>query len=121
MKYCTKCGKELMDEAVICPSCGCAVESIENIPFMKTSKQTNQKLFSMIGFITSILAIIFYFAPFVTIGLGDISRSISGVKFLSQWNNNIGDKKALDTRVAFIVISVTVIAIPVTIFVGKGA
>ncbi len=23
MKYCTKCGNELMDEAVICPKCGC--------------------------------------------------------------------------------------------------
>ena len=23
MKYCTKCGKELFDEAVICPNCGC--------------------------------------------------------------------------------------------------
>lgn len=25
MKYCSKCGKELMDEAVICVGCGCAV------------------------------------------------------------------------------------------------
>ena len=27
MKYCTKCGKELMDEAVVCPYCGCATEA----------------------------------------------------------------------------------------------
>ena len=26
MKFCSKCGKELMDEAVICPNCGCPVE-----------------------------------------------------------------------------------------------
>lgn len=26
MKYCTHCGKELLDEAVICPSCGCRVD-----------------------------------------------------------------------------------------------
>ena len=26
MKFCEKCGKEIMDEAVICPGCGCAVE-----------------------------------------------------------------------------------------------
>lgn len=26
MKYCSKCGKQLMDEAVICPGCGCTVE-----------------------------------------------------------------------------------------------
>ena len=25
MKYCTKCGKELVDEAVVCVHCGCAV------------------------------------------------------------------------------------------------
>lgn len=27
MKFCQKCGKEIMDEAVICPNCGCAVEN----------------------------------------------------------------------------------------------
>ena len=26
MKFCSKCGKELFDEAVICPHCGCAVD-----------------------------------------------------------------------------------------------
>ena len=26
MKYCTKCGKELVDEAVVCPNCGCLVQ-----------------------------------------------------------------------------------------------
>jgi hypothetical protein len=25
MKFCSKCGKEIMDEAVFCPHCGCAV------------------------------------------------------------------------------------------------
>lgn len=27
MKFCSKCGKEILDETVICPGCGCAVES----------------------------------------------------------------------------------------------
>ncbi len=26
MKFCTHCGAELLDEAVICPKCGCPVE-----------------------------------------------------------------------------------------------
>jgi len=26
MKYCSHCGNELLDEAIICPKCGCAVE-----------------------------------------------------------------------------------------------
>ena len=25
MKFCSKCGKELLDEAVVCTECGCAV------------------------------------------------------------------------------------------------
>ena len=27
MKFCQKCGKEIADEAVICPGCGCAIAS----------------------------------------------------------------------------------------------
>ena len=27
MKFCSKCGNEIAEEAVICPACGCAVES----------------------------------------------------------------------------------------------
>ena len=27
--YCKKCGKEIDDNAVICPSCGCATENFE--------------------------------------------------------------------------------------------
>lgn len=29
MKYCIHCAKELLDESVICPGCGCAVENKE--------------------------------------------------------------------------------------------
>ena len=29
MKYCTYCGKEIMDEAVICPGCGCATSNFK--------------------------------------------------------------------------------------------
>ena len=30
MKYCSQCGKELVDKAVVCPSCGCAVQAPVN-------------------------------------------------------------------------------------------
>ena len=33
MKYCTHCGKELLDEAVICVGCGCAVDGYNNRQF----------------------------------------------------------------------------------------
>ena len=36
MKFCEKCGKELLDEAVICVGCGCA---IENVTIKRTEKK----------------------------------------------------------------------------------
>lgn len=30
MKFCSKCGKELLDEAIICPNCGCQVGVIKS-------------------------------------------------------------------------------------------
>lgn len=31
MKYCSKCGNQLLDEAVICPKCGCMVGQVNTI------------------------------------------------------------------------------------------
>ena len=39
MKYCSKCGKELFDEAVFCPGCGCATEKTP--PLTTTATPTN--------------------------------------------------------------------------------
>ncbi len=54
MKYCVKCGKELMDEAVFCPGCGCAVESPQPVKSKSASTfQTLAKVFMIIGTIIS--------------------------------------------------------------------
>ena len=45
MKYCTHCGKELFDEAVICTGCGCAVEGAAPITDSNALlQQLSQKL-----------------------------------------------------------------------------
>lgn len=42
MKYCTKCGNELFDEAVICTKCGCVVdEDVFNFAVIKQAGKTN--------------------------------------------------------------------------------
>lgn len=53
MKYCSHCGKEIMNEAVICPHCGCSVpaESIND----KSNKGLN-----IISFIVPIVGAILY-------------------------------------------------------------
>lgn len=71
--YCSVCGKEVMDEALVCPSCGCMIvkDSIKTSvdPFV-TDKKTQTSvilgivgivsawLFALVGHIASILGII---------------------------------------------------------------
>ena len=49
MKFCTKCGKELVDDAVICIGCGCAVESNETSAPKTTGLKTAIKVFMVLG------------------------------------------------------------------------
>ena len=37
MKYCEKCGNQLLDEAIMCPKCGCAVAG------KQSTKEQNEK------------------------------------------------------------------------------
>ncbi|MBQ7045910.1 MAG: zinc-ribbon domain-containing protein [Clostridia bacterium] len=43
MKYCQKCGNELLDEAVMCPKCGCTVEGKQPTKEQK-EKSKNQAI-----------------------------------------------------------------------------
>lgn len=58
MKYCSHCGSEIFDEAVICPHCGCSVqETIKATPVNNTSSEKNTirliaKVFMILGCIS---------------------------------------------------------------------
>ena len=53
MKYCQQCGSQLVDQAVVCPSCGCAVQGPVNRQEDKPSAGLNvvALLFALIGLI----------------------------------------------------------------------
>jgi uncharacterized membrane protein YvbJ len=56
MKFCSKCGNELVDEAVVCTKCGCAV--VSSTP--QTSSVVNQDDEVSIGFcVLSVLVPLF--------------------------------------------------------------
>lgn len=42
MKYCVKCGHELLEEAVACPSCGCSATFSGNEPLVQTVIQPDE-------------------------------------------------------------------------------
>lgn len=52
MKFCTKCGNELMDEAVICPKCGCIYN---NQNLVNNSETDTANGVAIVGFIFSFL------------------------------------------------------------------
>ena len=61
MKYCTKCGKELFDEAVACPDCGAKTDgeviTSEKKPHTSNNKKI-PKLLLIIGCIVLVLGIV---------------------------------------------------------------
>lgn len=65
MKYCSKCGNELMDEAVICPKCGCPagpvpVQNNSSDKLLKANKQSKiitANILNIIAFGLSIVAL----------------------------------------------------------------
>ena len=71
MKYCEKCGNELMDEAVICPKCGCVTGELPNSTADTRAPQGNGM--AVAGFVCS------FFIPllgwiFGGIGLGKAAK-----------------------------------------------
>ena len=40
-KFCCHCGKEIMDEAVICPGCGCPVQTVNSTPKEETDQSVS--------------------------------------------------------------------------------
>lgn len=56
MKYCSHCGKELLDEAVVCPGCGCKAPSKEPTIVIDEDDKNVYKLIIKILMIISCIA-----------------------------------------------------------------
>ena len=93
MKYCTHCGKELLDEAVICIGCGCAVgeqnnqtvnnKSVDGATLLNTLSQrlnTNGIIWLVIG-ILQILVGIFINWFFLLVGVLNIISSVQDMQY----------------------------------------
>ena len=62
MKFCTKCGKELVDEAVVCIHCGCAVAGATTAtaatPVVENDAPSTG--FAVLGFFFPMIGLILY-------------------------------------------------------------
>lgn len=57
MKYCTKCGRELMDEAIVCPGCGC---SQDNAAANNQQQSANAFIWGLLGFFVPMAGLVLY-------------------------------------------------------------
>lgn len=57
--YCKKCGKEIDDNAVICPSCGCATDKYEQKNF-KNESDSSSAGWAVLGFLFPLIGLILY-------------------------------------------------------------
>ena len=46
--FCTKCGKEVFDEAVICPGCGCLLQQNKKVKTPKTTDGQERGVFNIL-------------------------------------------------------------------------
>ena len=54
MKYCSHCGKEIIDEAIVCPNCGCSVHP------KKTEADIPSTGLNVLAFLIPIVGLILY-------------------------------------------------------------
>lgn len=104
MAYCSKCGKEVMDEAEICVHCGCRIKSA---PILSTDDGKNAVRFLLtffLGFIGSFIinhtnlkpegwksrTCAYFFLSIITWGIYPLVASICNFSFNPNQDSNIG-------------------------------
>ena len=61
MKFCSHCGKELVDEAIVCPGCGCGVAGgTKSKPVANPADDVPNMGLNIISFLLPIIGVILY-------------------------------------------------------------
>ena len=60
MKFCSHCGKELMDDAVVCTNCGCAVNGANSMTNAAAGEDIPNGGLNILSFFIPIVGLILY-------------------------------------------------------------
>ena len=86
--YCSFCGKEILDEAVICPGCGCMVQNSSVKKVVSTSSDSEKK--TQVSLILGIVSIVFAWL-FALVGhITSIIGIVTGIKEYKETDKMIG-------------------------------
>ena len=112
--YCSTCGNELNEKAVICPRCGCAVKELTPTPEPPTQNvvqneeidERKNKFFPHFNFISFVLCLLPFFTMFATTYLGylESTHNYDGYVFLF-YSNSLNDIFLFAMGCVFITIS----------------
>lgn len=58
--FCSKCGKEIMDEAVVCTNCGCAVNGSKNMSTAAAGEDIPNVGLNILGFLIPLVGLVMY-------------------------------------------------------------
>ena len=58
MKYCSRCGKELVDDAIFCTGCGCAVDP--SIRFVRNEEDKVSVWLCVLAFLIPLFGLIYW-------------------------------------------------------------
>ena len=104
MAYCSKCGKEVHDEAEICVHCGCRIKNAPIISVNDSNSLVRFLLTLFLGFIGSFVinhtglkpqgwksrTCAYFFLGIITFGIYPLIASICNFSFNPNQNSNIG-------------------------------
>lgn len=99
MKYCVHCGKEILDEAVVCPHCGCLVKTVEKNKRKEVfqHKDLLELLKKKKGIVISAAIIILLFAISIAVLNNDnIFDKVSYGMSMEEVHSNLGNPDEVD-------------------------
>lgn len=86
--FCKSCGKEVKDEAIICPYCGCALAKIAvNGETEKPEGKRKINVLCLVGFILSVLS--WFLALFGMVAIAGFILSIVGLVQANRKNERL--------------------------------
>lgn len=95
MKYCSKCGNELHDEAVICPKCGCPIENTQHKTIIDENTRVTAKKDLFTGLLLNIFSIIIPLILLMFLLVGN-----NGTSLIQNITSDTGSSHSTDATIS---------------------
>lgn len=124
MKFCTKCGNELLDEAVVCMKCGCAVSNsaqghtaISNHPKVSvdTSTAKRGKCLNVFNFVFDVSAILYMAMLWISVAYSYVWADIYTTRY-SGYNISVNLYLEYGCIIIAFILSIVMLGFGITCF-----